>query len=90
MLSDIIPQPPLIIPRNPVKRTLHVILITSPADIRTRGASNRRVTHTASRTLTPLFLLEPASFAPRACCISIGQRRIDQGGISSCRCDTKV
>lgn len=70
MLPNVITKPPLLIPDNAVKRTLHVVLVASPRSPGTCIADHRSPTNAAARTLGPL-LLEPASPALGACRVSI-------------------
>lgn len=90
MLPNIIAQSPLILPDNPLQRTLHILLFTPstparPATRHTRTtlllihthrarAPDTRVPHTPRRALTPPLLLEPAALGSRACGVSVRQR----------------
>lgn len=91
MLSNIVSQPPLILPRYPLQRTLHIILITPPTNPTPRLTRNRRITHTPPRTLTTVLLLEPTALTPRTGGIRVAERsRVDERGVRGCGCDAEV
>lgn len=72
MLPNVISQSPLIISYNSLQRTLHIILVTPPTDIRARPTHHRRITHATTRTLAPSLLLKPTPLRPRTRGVSVG------------------
>jgi hypothetical protein len=89
VLSYIIAQPPLILPRRPLQRHHYILLVPLPSSIRSPTAHRLSpqtpgVSYTLCIALTPLLLLKPAPLAlctTRVFALSASISRSDRGGV---------